>query len=312
MESSAAAGKIRLAYIILAHTDPAHIVRLCRKLSAEADVFVHIEKNTPIEPFSVPLQGMENIHFITPRLHCRWGGWNAVAATAELLRAALKTAEYDRIVFLQGADYPIKTAKQIQSFFAAHRETEFLRACDVTASGDPYFKEMCRVVFFRNQEDLVHKVLEKLMQHGRIYLRSGSVPIDGEKSVHAFWGSAQWAITGKCAEYIVHFYDTHPKFNQWFRHAFPTDEMYFATVVMNSPFRGSTTAHGPEQEKKGLVNWRNLHYFEYPGSIRVYEAKDYDFICSLPELYIRKVNTAQSTELLDKLDERERQTEKGE
>ena len=33
---------VRLAYIILAHTDPAHIVRLCRKLAAGADVFVHI------------------------------------------------------------------------------------------------------------------------------------------------------------------------------------------------------------------------------------------------------------------------------
>ena len=85
--------------------------------------------------------------------------------------------------------------------------------------------------------------------------------------------------------------------------------MYFATVVMNSPFAASTAAGGPEPAQKGLVNWRNLHYFEYPGSIRVYEEKDLPFILNLPELYIRKVNTAQSTALLDRLDEMEKKGE---
>lgn len=292
---------VRLAYIVLAHTDPAHITRLCRKLAASADVFVHIEARADIEPFRAPLQELANVRFIEPRLHCRWGGWNAVAATVALLEAAVSTADYTRIVFLQGLDYPIKPAGEIERFFAAHPDTEFLRACDVTASDDPYFKEMCRVVFFRNREDIFHKLLEKAMQHGHIYLRSGLIPL-GEEKVHAYWGSAQWAITGACARYIVDFYQSHPEFNRWFQNAFPTDEMYFATVVMNSPFREKTTAGGPEPARPGLVNWRNLHYFEYPGSIRVYTKEDLDLILGLKELYIRKVNTASSTPLLDELD----------
>ena len=145
---------VRLAYIILAHTDPAHIVRLCRKLAAGADVFVHIEANADITPFEAPLRNAANVHFIQPRLHSRWGGWNAVTACVELLRAALHTGEYDRIVFLQGADYPIKPSREIRQFFARHKNTEFLRACDVTASQDPYFKEMCRVVFSATKRTL--------------------------------------------------------------------------------------------------------------------------------------------------------------
>lgn len=293
---------IRLAYIVLAHTDPTHIARLCRKLAANADVYVHIEANSALEPFQTPVKDLANVHFIAPRLHCRWGSWNAVAATVALLENALRGGEYDRIVFLQGLDYPIKPAGEIAAFFAAHKDVEFIRACDVTASDDPYFKEMCRVIFYRSEEDIFHKVLEKVMQHGKIYLRDGLVPMDGGEKVHAFWGSAQWAITGECARYIVDFYHSHPAFNKWFRNAFPIDEMYFATVVMNSPFRGKTSAGGPEPNKTGLVNWRNLHYYEYPGSIRVYEEKDLDFIHGLSELYIRKVNTAQSTPLLDCLD----------
>ena len=79
--------------------------------------------------------------------------------------------------------------------------------------------------------------------------------------------------------------------------------MYFPTVIMNSEWADKTINHRPEPEKKGLVNWRNLHYFEYPQEIRVFVEDDFDKIKKLNELYIRKVNTEQSTGLLDKIDE---------
>lgn len=117
-----------------------------------------------------------------------------------------------------------------------------------------------------------------------------------------YWGSAQWALTYNCSKYIVDFYKNHPHFNKWFKSSFPSDELYFPTVVMNSPYRSNTTYHGPEPEKKGLCNWRNLHYFEYPKYIRVFTKEDFQFLKKLKELYIRKVNTECSSGLLDLID----------
>ena len=116
---------VRLAYIILAHTDPAHIVRLCRKLAAGADVFVHIEANADITPFEAPLCNAANVHFIQPRLHCRWGGWNAVTACVELLRAALHTGEYDRIVFCRARIIPLSPAARSGSFLPGTKTPSF-------------------------------------------------------------------------------------------------------------------------------------------------------------------------------------------
>lgn len=109
-------------------------------------------------------------------------------------------------------------------------------------------------------------------------------------------------MTKECVQYIVEFYNKHFKFNKWFKYSFPTNEMYFVTVVMNSNLKQSTMARGSEPEKRGLVNWRNLHYFEYPEKIRVFNDNDFEFLSKREELFVRKVNTQESTKLLDLLD----------
>ena len=120
-----------------------------------------------------------------------------------------------------------------------------------------------------------------------------------------FWGSAQWALTGDCAKYILDFHDNHFQFNKWFYHAFPADELYMQTIVMNSPYRDKTLYGGPESPQKGLSNWRNLHYFEYlPGKIKVFTDKDFSFLCDRDELYVRKVNSNDSNRLMELLDKR--------
>ena len=50
------------------------------------------------------------------------GGWNAVVAEMKLLELALNSGSYDRIVFLQGADYPLKTDIEIYNFFLKKQE----------------------------------------------------------------------------------------------------------------------------------------------------------------------------------------------
>jgi hypothetical protein len=230
------------------------------------------------------------------------GGWNAVSAEMKLMKTALENNQYDRLVFLQGADYPLKTDKEITEFFESHRATEFVRACCCTGVNDPYFYDKCRYYLFFNNVTILKKVYNKLVRLLKLKIRDGYIHELGKK-YEVYWGSAQWAITRECAQYLIDFYKNHTTFNNWFLHAFPADELYVQTVVMNSKFREFTTAHGPEKAKAGLGNWRNLHYFEYlPGAIRIYKADDYHFLKSKQELYIRKLNSSDSKELLDLLD----------
>lgn len=293
---------MQIAHLILAHDDPKHIGRLVRRLSSFSDVFIHIDKNADINVFKDAVGNIENCFFAEKRIHCAWGSWNPVVAEIELIRVALEHEKYDRLVFLQGADYPLKSNEYMKSFYQNNQGVEFVRACCCTGVADPYFYEKCRYLLFYNNTNKLKTLANIITMKYQIKLRDGYIRDDGKK-YKVYWGSAQWAITGKCANYILEYYDTHAKFNRWFWNSFPADELYFSTIVMNSPFRDATLYHGPEPAKRGLVEWRNLHYFIYlPGKIKVFNETDFELLSNRSELYVRKVNTKESTVLLDRIE----------
>lgn len=293
---------MKIAHVILTHTDPVHIGRLVRRLAAFSDVFVHVDLNADIDEFKSEAGEISNCFFIGNRRHCSWGGYNAAEAEVELLRAAISHDKYDRITFIQGADYPLKIDEEIVEFYKEHRETQFLRACMCTGSRDPYFYSKCRYYLFYDNRNLIKKAVNRLAWTFHLKVRDGYVR-DGHNKYEVYWGCAQWSFTGECAAYVVDYHDKHKEFNRWFRHAFPADELYFATLIMNSPYRESTAYKGPEPATDNPDKLRNLHYFKYiPGKIKILTLQDLPMLETLSELYIRKVNTHESTDLLDALD----------
>lgn len=138
--------------------------------------------------------------------------------------------------------------------------------------------------------------------HIPLYIRSGCYR-EGEERYPCYWGSAQWALTAECGAFMLDFVKGHPGFVRYYSHIFPCDETFFASILYNSEFARRTAKCGPEPEKRYLVNWRNLHYFEYPKQIRIFRQEDYEFLRQREELFVRKVCTGQSDGLLDMLDE---------
>jgi len=116
-----------------------------------------------------------------------------------------------------------------------------------------------------------------------------------------YYGAAQWAITRELAQYIVEFYDSHPEFNRYMSHVQFPDEVYFHTIVHNSQYKYRCIKYD-EPVKRWLVNWRNLHYYEYPYMITVLTEMDYNKIMDDGALFIRKVRSGVSDRLLDMLD----------
>lgn len=231
------------------------------------------------------------------------GGYNSVRAEICLIKEAINHADYDRLVLLQGADYPIKSSEFILNFFEKNCDVEYCKCSRCTGSKERFLYSRCRHISFMNNRSFLKKAWNKFSSALDINIRSGKVPVDSTGSkADVFWGSAQWAFTGKAAKCILDFYDRNPRFNNWFKYAFAPDELYFASVIMNSPY---ATRTNNEEKNKGLalVCHRNLHYFEYPdGGIKVWGRSDYEKIISLPDLYIRKVTTEKSSKLLDMLD----------
>ena len=297
---------ITLAYLILCHIDSKHIGRLAKKLSMAADVYIHVDAYSDLSEFQSAVgEGYPNIYFITERVHAFWGGFNAVEAMLKLIKTAKKKYNYDRYVFLQGLDYPIKSTEYIMNFYSANRDVEFIRGVNATISDKYYFRDKCRTYYIYNSDlkffKLWNMIVRFLVKKIRIDLRKGYV-VDNNKRYDVFWGAAQFALTGKCVDYILEFNQTHKKFNKYFKHTYPADETYFVSIVMNSEFKDKVWRHGEDLPVEGLINHRNLHYFEYNGGIKVFGLKDLNTLLSCNELYCRKVTSAYSKELLDRID----------
>lgn len=292
---------MKIGFLILCHIDPVHIGRLCTRLCKTEDfsVWVHVDKKADDKPFRQAVEGLSNVHFIEDRQDCKWGRFGAVRAELLLLAAGLE-AGCGRLVLLQGLDYPLRTNREIVRFFEAYPDTEFLRACQIAREREPCFADKCRKYWILNDR-LYAKAWNKCNEKLPLYLRSGVYREKGREYA-CCWGSAQWALTGECAGFILKFVGEHPGFCRYFSHVFTCDETFFATIVHNSEYSGRTWARGTEKAKKNLVNWRNLHYFEYPKEVRVFEEKDYGFLKGRRELFVRKVCTEKSGGLLDRLD----------
>ncbi|MDR1002743.1 MAG: beta-1,6-N-acetylglucosaminyltransferase [Oscillospiraceae bacterium] len=297
---------MKIAYIILAHTDPAHIARLSKKLTVgtQHEVFLHIDKKADLSPFEQLLKGAERVHFVSPRTKVNWGGFSSVEATVKSFRFADEMADFDRFVLLQGLDYPIRSNTQITDFFERHKETEFIRAVNETHLNGRNKYKYC-LYWNKDGKSLLSKagtLFNQLLIKLKLVLpfKPLSVASNGaDYDVYSGW--AHFAITRSAVRYILDFYDSNPQFNRYFKSSFASDEAYFHTVLYNSPFALSTPEGGPlEQPQPSEL--LNVLYFEYPYYVKLFtKASEYPTLKNSGYLFFRKASS-ESEELLDIID----------
>jgi len=305
---------LKIAFLNLCHTDPALVAKTAAKLTAHKnfDMYIHVDLKSDITPFTAMLSKMEQVYFTEERLKIYWGGFNAIHATIMLLRQALANARgYDYFLLLQNLDYPVYPNEYISNFFEEHKGIEFMRGCCIAHTKDWHYARKYKIYNQRDDDFYTkkHSKARMLLRYAHMLMRSGSTIFSNGiihekgKCYDLYYGAAQWAITRELAQYLVDFYDTHPKFNKIMEHIQFPDEEYFHTVLHNSHFKYNCIKHD-EPVQRWLVNWRNLHYFEYPQEITVLTEHDYDKIIADGALFVRKVKTGISDKLLDKLDSR--------
>jgi hypothetical protein len=77
--------------MILAHSEPRQVLRLCRALGPHDHILIHVDLKTPWEAFG-SLDWPENVEFLSRRVRVHWGHFSMVEATLLLLARALSGA----------------------------------------------------------------------------------------------------------------------------------------------------------------------------------------------------------------------------
>jgi hypothetical protein len=225
-----------VAYLILAHDNPRHLSRLLSSLASPTSAFfVHIDKKSRCE-FTHELSE-DTVRFSTDRYEVHWGDFSMVEATLSLMDQALHDPRrFDRLVLLSGVDYPVRAASYVESVFELHREAEFISI--VRMPSEAADKPLNRLTRFRPSPDesRIRWFIRGTLRRARFIPRER----DFKKALGAlapYAGWQWWALTRDACEHVQSFCASNPKIVSFFRNTHIPDEMFFQTIIGNSPYK---------------------------------------------------------------------------
>jgi hypothetical protein len=307
-----------VAYLVIAHHQPAHLARLIDRLDSDSVCFfVHVDRRADLAGFQASVGEAENVAFIPERRRYYWGGFGLARAMLSLLEAAIghPDDEFKHVVFLSGVDYPIKPNEEILAHYAgsngnhlSHWDPDSVphrrkRYKGLHYLGGPLLNRyLARAGKLRKVAGFVEWRIYRLLE------RAGGRTPPFETPVVT--GSNWFSLNRRTAEYVVDFVRVNPRKFEWFRHAFSPEEFVFHTIVRASPFWSDVVHHDrPLSELSGVAESEtyNLRYIDWsPGRElpALLDMRDFDALARSQALFARKFDEQASAELLDEIDAR--------
>ncbi|MDX2241203.1 MAG: beta-1,6-N-acetylglucosaminyltransferase [Leptolyngbyaceae cyanobacterium bins.302] len=279
---------MRIAFVMLAHKFPEQIARLIHVLSLEDDhFFIHIDRRSPTVFNAVQKTFAANSRVVLTdeRYACRWGQFSLVGATLSCLRKVCAAKEhYDYVLLISGQDYPIKPLPQLKRYLEQNQGKQFMDAfpflepnpwSEHTGIFQPARRVLDWHFFLRSRHlhiPIKRKIPNKLVPYG---------------------GSQWWALTGECVQHLMQYLDQHPNVTNYFKHTLIPDEIFFQTLICNSPFKQDISG-----SNLTYADWLNPN----PFPPRVLTLEDIDPLKTSDLFLARKFEPERSGELLDLID----------
>ena len=274
---------MRIAYIVLAHQYPDQLVRLIHRLNTEtASFFIHIDRKTDSSFYRRVVSAvgsLPNVCFLK-RHRCYWGELGHVSATIEGIKALLKSGTpFDYAILLTGQCYPLKANSELETFLEAHPGSSFMESFPLPSSWlvriDKWY-----IRFFSKKIMLPNARLNFTVK--RKFLR-GFEP---------FGGSAYWCLSRECVLYLDRFIRHNSHFLNFFRFALTPDELFFQTILLNSPLK-----HTIVNDNYWYIKWLSA-----AANPMILSSADFEALAASSKLFARKFDMTQDGAILDRLD----------
>ncbi len=279
---------MRLAYLILSHKLANQVARLVAALTDRDDsFFIHVDKRAEPHTHRTLLDrlgDLPNLH-IVPARACYWGSFGIVDATIAGIQALTESGvQFDRLMLLSGQDYPIKPRRYIKAFLERQGEQQFIESFALTQPNK------------WSEHTGPYRDLNRIL-HWHVNFRSRFLHVPIRRSLpgrmRPYGGSQWWCLTRACIEYVHHFIQRNPKVIDHFKRAFIADELFFQTIVSNSPFADRVTGS-------------TLTYEDWDTPAPPHPAiLDRTYIATLAgshKLFARKFDETRNVDVLDAID----------
>jgi hypothetical protein len=276
---------MKIFYLILAHTNLSQVNRMINALRHEqAEFYIHFDVRVPLaEIKQQPFFNRPGINISRTRHKINWGGFNMVRATLSMMRAVCKRKETGYLVLLSGQDFPIKSPVYIYNFLKENYGREYLEYWALPSPKWNMNNGLDRILYYWFIDTIGIDGSFVLYQMQQVNNLERS--FFDEFTPHG--GSQWWCITTDLAAYILKFLRFNKVYETYFEHAYISDETFFNTLILNSPFQENTVNNNLK-----LIDWRGS---AHP---HVFTMDDWPALMGSDKLWARKfVDNGNSTVL---------------
>lgn len=283
-------------FLIQAHTDAKYLFSLVSQLDSSNHYFaIHIDKKSKFmldDPYIKELLSHDNI-FIISNYIINWGGANQFFVTLELIeKVVAKWPDIEYFHLISGQDFPTKNNKQIDDFFETFKDKNFMALATTTQLEYRYNIYYPRDIINTRECSFIIRFIvnsaifiqQKLLDLGICFRRKISLTI--------FKGSNWWSLNREAINYIISFIKNNPYFKDRFKYTNCCDEIFFHTILFNSPLRDTIVE-------------KNLRYIDWSDNGRgfpnVLDESDYLKIIRDDCFFCRKIIPKKSDKLVELL-----------
>jgi glycosyltransferase involved in cell wall biosynthesis len=260
---------MKIIYLIIADKSASHLRQLLSSLQDDSSAFViHVDARKDQEDFQSSFMDRTDIFFVAERMIIEWGNFTAVQAVTNGLKFIVKNlGDYQRVILLDGSDYPIKPSFYIKNFFIERSESIFIE----------YFKIPDR----------------RLQDNGILRFPNFS---QLQKTISVFCGMPGFSIPLNVAKFILAFIELNTDFVDYYKSAVLPYESFFQTLLLNS---------GEAFILNNLVN-NGLHFLKWDIPLlyaKKLSSADIGELKRSEKLFAGQIDTAKQPGLIKLIDE---------
>jgi Core-2/I-Branching enzyme len=274
----------RIAYVVSAFKYPQQLGRLLRRLSTPNTTFaVHVDRKTSRSIFSEmqrETEAIPEVRFLDRHVS-HWRGFGHVQATLKgIVDAFERCPDFDYVVLLTGQDYPLRSPRRLERVLGRANGRSFLTWRALPWSGWQPRGGMHRI------EDW------HLVTYGKVHV---SLPLRRRLpgGLAPYGGGAYWCLARPAVEYVYEFLQRNPEYVGFFRHVLVPDELFFQTILLNSPLRDTIV-----NDHLRFIDWS-----EDPGPT-ILRMEHLPALIGSGKLLARKFDATVDERILDVLDAR--------